>query len=177
MNAPEPVVLTAEDLPKLFSLFQKGVQTEVETGQNLKALLCEEWGLPVEYVTGRISTLFINGKPVDDLETVQIRAGVTLALSSAMPGLVGAVMRRGGYYSSLRSSISYHEGAQPVSHQRGRITVKLFNVLMGEMGGLLLQRGIWAGPADLEAIFPDSCQDRAAQGSIPVICPECGFNA
>ena len=35
--------------------------------------------------------------------------GDTLALSAAMPGLVGATMRRGGYFAGLRANISHRD--------------------------------------------------------------------
>ena len=155
MTVLNKIILTPENLPGLSPLFQKGVQVEIETGDSLKSLLCDQWGLPSDYVMGRISTLFLDGKPVDDLETATVREGATLALSSAMPGLVGAVMRRGGYYAGIRSAITYQEGEAPAGHRRGKITVKLFNLLISEMGDLLLEQGFWASRSDVEALLPD----------------------
>ena len=51
----------------------------------------------------------LDGKPVDDIGAALVQDGSTLALSAAMPGLVGATLRRGGAYSSFRSAITYHE--------------------------------------------------------------------
>jgi len=57
-------------------------------------------------VKEKISTIFLDGKAVDSPETALLREGSTLALSSAMPGLAGAILRRDGPYASLRSSIT-----------------------------------------------------------------------
>jgi len=45
-------------------------------------------GLDEDYVTQRISTIFLDGKPVDDIDTLLVRDGAVLSLSAAMPGLV-----------------------------------------------------------------------------------------
>ena len=107
-------------------LFQKGIRVDIETGCTVRSLLLDQWHLPPEVVTERISTLFLNGKPVDDMDEARVRDGAILALSSAMPGLVGAVMRRGGFYAALRSGITYHETTANVDVRNGSITVKLF---------------------------------------------------
>jgi len=141
-----------EVCPDLTLLFQKGLRVDIETGCTVRSLLLDQWHLPVEVVTKRISTLFLNGKPVDDMDEALVRDGAVLALSSAMPGLVGAVMRRGGFYASLRNGITYHETATKVDVHKGTITVKLFNLLIGELGPLFLQRGFRVFRRDL----PDS---------------------
>jgi hypothetical protein len=74
---------------------------------------------------------------------------MVLALSAAMPGLVGATMRRGGRYSSFRSSVTHREtGSQCVSG-KGFVQVKLFNLLMAELGPDMLARGIYMTASDL----------------------------
>ncbi len=77
---------------------------------------------------------------MDNLTTAIIRNGSVLALSSAMPGLAGATLRRGSIYASLRNSINYEEKNELTQKMDGVITVKLFNVLINELGPVLLQR-------------------------------------
>ncbi|OQX15922.1 MAG: hypothetical protein BWK80_40550 [Desulfobacteraceae bacterium IS3] len=120
--------------------FQQGVQIKIPTGCSLKTLLCEVWEIPQDYVTNRISTIFLDGKPVDDLEAAMIRDGSVLSLSAAMPGLVGAVMRRGGSLASFRSSITYAENENMPERKEGVITLKLFNLLIAELGEYLSQK-------------------------------------
>ena len=102
---------------------------------------------------GRISTIFIDSKPVDDLNTAVIEDGATLALSCAMPGLVGAVMRRGGLLSSFRSGISYSHTVKKDTLRPGCIRVKLFNMLIKELGPVFLKAGIEVDVADLDPGF------------------------
>jgi len=137
-------------LPCLSPLFQKGFRVEIETGCTLESLLCDQWELSAEYVQQRISTLFLNGKPVDDISTATVAEGAVLALSSAMPGLVGAVMRRGGFFSSLREGITYREIVRDGRTRRGIVTVKLFNHLIEELGPRFLSRGLFVNHFDLE---------------------------
>lgn len=140
-------------------LFQKGIRVDIETGCTVRSLLLDQWHLPPEVVTERISTLFLNGKPVDDMDEARVRDGAILALSSAMPGLVGAVMRRGGFYAALRSGITYHETTANVDVRNGSITVKLFNMLIGELGPLFLQRGFRISRQDLPDSIPSGSED------------------
>jgi hypothetical protein len=143
------IQLSPDTLQELALLFQKGIRVDIETGCTVRSLLLEQWNLPADYVMGRISTLFLNGKPVDDMDEARVREGAVLALSSAMPGLVGAVMRRGGFYASLRGGITYHETAADSGVRKGTITVKLFNLLIRELGPTFLRRGFRVSRRDL----------------------------
>jgi hypothetical protein len=125
-----------------FPVFQQGITVEAETGCSVKELLCGQLGIDPTYVEERISTIFLNGKPVDDCDTAVCGDGAVLALSAAMPGLVGAILRKGGFYTAMRSAITYRtQGADSV-RANGRIRLKLFNSIMGEAGPLVLRRGI-----------------------------------
>jgi hypothetical protein len=143
-----------DDSRLLVPLLQQGVQMEIENGCRLEDLLCRQWGLDRDYVYGRISTLFLDGRPVDDIESARVRDGAVLALSCAMPGLIGATMRRGGVLAGFRSSISHREAQQKAdAGAQGTITVKLFNMLTRELGPHLLARGIIAPRKALSALF------------------------
>ena len=157
---------------ELAPLFQKGIRVDIQTGCTVKSLLLEQWNIPADYVTERISTLFLNGKPVDDMDEARIREGAVLALSSAMPGLVGAVMRRGGYYASLRGGITYHETAADSGIRKGTITVKLFNLLIREIGPYFLYRGFRVSRRDLPDKIPAPPEGRdAPEGEVFIIAP------
>jgi hypothetical protein len=141
--------ISQDMLPRLSSVFQKGIRVEIETGCILESLLCDQWKLPRNYVLEKISTLFLNGKPVDDISSARVSEGAILALSSAMPGLVGAVMRRDGFFSPLREGITYREKAPENHVRRGIITVKLFNLLIRELGPRFLTKGFLVSQNDL----------------------------
>ena len=125
----------------------------------MKSLLCEQLGLDPEYIEKRIKTLFLNGKPVDDINSAIIRNGSTLALSAAMPGLVGAVLRSGGFFASMRSTISHREETAVERPQEGMVSLKLFNILLREIGPAFLGRGIWILGKDLQNFIEGKLDD------------------
>ena len=72
-----------------------------------------------------------------------VEEGATLALSAAMPGMVGSTLRKGGVFAGMRSQISHVTG-QPAHHDRQiRIKLKLFNLIAKEMGPAFLQKGVY----------------------------------
>jgi hypothetical protein len=102
------------------------------------------------YLTDRINTIFLDGKPVDNVNTAIVNDGSTLALSAAMPGLVGATFRKAGCLASFRGSITYREeSADEGVLNNGHMTLKLFNLLLREMGPQVLERGLWMNGDDL----------------------------
>lgn len=123
------------------------------------SLLSDQFGLPAEYIENRIQTIFLNGKPVDNMDTAMVRDGSILALSSAMPGVLGATLRRGGYYSQMRSQITHVEEAESPRQKDGQIIVKLFNLTIRELGPLFLERGILIDGEDLKDFFKGRLHD------------------
>lgn len=130
--------------PELFlPLFQKGFMVEIQVGLNINELLTDHLGLSPDYVEDRIRTVFLDGKPVDDFKRAIVKHGDTLALSAAMPGLVGATFRKGGSLAAFRSTITHNNIGSRVDIEIGYITIKLFNLLVKELGTLFLKRGIY----------------------------------
>lgn len=136
---------TAAFLPFL----QKGFYVEISTG-NLLEMLCRTCGLDALQVRQRIQTVFLNGKPVDDMATAYVQDNDCLALSAAMPGLVGATMRSGGVLAGFRHSISYRPEAAHSNEQGGVLSIKLFNLLIKEIGLRFLRQGILVKGDDLQ---------------------------
>jgi hypothetical protein len=134
-----------EHLQSFQELVQQGLGIRIEVGATVREVLCNQIGIDPEYVDQRIQTIFMDGKAVDDFDTAIVRDGATLALSAAMPGLVGAVMRKGGYYASLRHAITYEEGGEETRLQDGLITLKLYNMIARELGPHLLESGALVG--------------------------------
>lgn len=128
--------------PGFSLLLQSGFLVSVPECGSIRAFLTGPLGLSPEFIDQVIQSVFLDGRPVDDLDTGKVHDGCVLALSAAMPGLVGATMRRGGYYSCLRSGISHREGRTPAASGCGEITVKLFNLVASEVGPPLLACGI-----------------------------------
>jgi len=128
-------------ISRFFPLLQKGVVIRSRIGCSIATFLKEEIGATPETIE-KIQSVILDGKPVDDLETTYIQDGATLALSAAMPGLVGATLRRGGAYSSFRNAITHHETCGVSAQGEGSVQVKLFNLLMSDLGPDLLRRGV-----------------------------------
>ena len=142
-------LLTKTPLPTpLLRPFQRGAVVQVEVGHDLLTFLTKELGMNEDGIA-KIQTIFWQSKPVDDIAACVIRDGGVLALSAALPGLVGASLRRGGAWSALRDTISHQRGDGEEALKPGSITVKLFNFMLSEVGPLLLNRGIVMQPAEL----------------------------
>lgn len=151
--------LRPSDLPRFFPLCQQGFLVKVPGSGSIRIILCRHLGLAPEYLEGRIQTIFLNGKPVDEIDAAIIGPGDTLALSAAMPGLVGATMRRGGYFAGLRTNISHHDRHQAVPGGECLVKLKLFNLLTEELGPFFLEKGIWIAGAVLEKFLRSQPED------------------
>jgi hypothetical protein len=161
--------------PKLFEeflhLLQKGVKVTGRIGSSVLSFLCDDLGLSPEYVDKRIQTLFLNGKAIDNPDTSFLKEHSTLALSAAMPGLLGATLRKGSYYARMRNEISHQEQSQRITVHEGIVLLKLFNLLPAEIGPAVLARGIWLKGEELNQFLkglPDDvlgmCSEAKADG-------------
>jgi hypothetical protein len=140
-------------VPSFFQLMQRGFMVNARVRCSIKSLLCRQLGLIPKYLARRIQTILLDGRPVDEVESAVVKQESTLALSAALPGLVGATLRKGGYYAPLRSHISRSETASSQPIQEGTIFVKLFNLILKELGPTFLKRGIWINGRDLADFF------------------------
>ena len=73
---------------------------KVKVGCSISELFSGQFNISPEYFKDRVQTIFLEGNPVDDTRTAIVKDGSHIAISGAMPGLVGAVLRKGGFYSS-----------------------------------------------------------------------------
>ena len=148
--------LGKEILSPFSILLQKGFMAEVHSGLSIKNLLCEIFNIEEDYLEGRIQTVFLDGKPVDDVDKALVRHGSVLALSAAMPGLVGSTFRRDGVLAAFRSSITHQQEGQVPSGREGvAVWIKLFNLLVNEMGPQFLKNGIIVGKEDIRSALED----------------------
>lgn len=131
-----------EKLCGIFPFLQQGFYVITRSGASIGGMLQNQFGIHKEYIEERIKTLFLNGHPVDNVETAILRDGDSLALSAAMPGLVGAVLRRGGCLSPFRATISHRNDAGSFQEGDGTVQLKLFNLLIDELGPAFLQYGV-----------------------------------
>ncbi len=146
-------------------LFSSGVGIKTIQDIPLMDLLCRQLAIAPEYVAQRIQTIFLNHRAVDRTEQVIVPADAVLALSAAMPGLVGATFRKGGVLSAFREDISHHADAPSKGGmQETVITLKLFNLVAEELGPHLLSQGVWVDGGALSPIVSRI----AAAPSLPI---------
>lgn len=150
------LTLRIERLTAIYPLLQSGVRVPCRIGVTLEDLLVQQWGIDSGYVTGRITTMFVNSRAVDNIATTLVPDGAVVALSGAMPGLVGATMRRGGFYAAMRGAMTWREEAVAAGNVIGSVRVKLFNLLLGELGSGFLSRGIVLTAEELSAFFTEA---------------------
>ncbi len=156
--------VSADRLACFFPLLQKGFSIDVTLGRPIRALLRDQLGVPEPYIETRIQTVFLDGKPVDNIDTALVGEGSTLALAPAMPGLMGAMLRRGGYYAPMRGDITHRDDRVAPQVQKGRIVVKLFGTALRDLGPMFLVRGVQIDAGDLAKVMrglPDGCLDRS----------------
>jgi hypothetical protein len=151
------------------ALLQRGVAVRAAPGTSVHAFLTAALGLAPAYVERRITTVFLDGQVVDALEEAVLRDGSRLALSAAMPGLVGATLRKGGYYSSLRAAITHsrERGEAERSGDAALVQVKLFNLLLAELGPVLLARGVVLDPRETLELVEALGEEGAALRDVP----------
>jgi hypothetical protein len=143
------LTIAAGSLSRFLPLLGRGFTVEGAAGGSVEGFICRACGISPEYLDERVQTVFLDGKAIDDLRQARVRDGSTLALSAAMPGLAGAVLRRGGAYAAMRRQISY-EGAGPEEGREAiRVKLKLFNLVAQELGPGFLSRGIRVRGGDL----------------------------
>jgi len=133
----------------LNGVFRQGVRVEILAGSSIRQVIVDQLGIAENYLENRVQTLFLNGKPVDDVDAMRVSDGSILALSAAMPGLAGATLRKGGKYAAFRQQISLGSDSPIPDLLKGRMILKLFNQVAEEQGPVLLTKGIGISGDDL----------------------------
>ena len=144
-EAPTRITLTATpDVCEKFCLLTGGgFRIHARLGCSVRELLCGQLGVETEYLEGRIQTMFLNGQVVDDPDVARVPPGATIALSAAMPGIAGAMLRKKSRYAPMRSRLSYASpNLDPGPDVACDVVLKLFNLLQRELGPRFLRRGI-----------------------------------
>lgn len=134
--------VVADSIPLFFELLRNGFSADITVGCSLEHMLCNQMNIAPDYLRNRVQTVFLNYSPIDDLASAAVPDGAVISLSAAMPGLNGAVMRRGGPLSEMRRSISHSPEEICSQPFPGRVTLKLFNLIARELGSHFLTRGI-----------------------------------
>jgi hypothetical protein len=147
------VITDPSDAKTYLSLLQEGVAIRMQTGMAVRTFLCERLGLNPSYVSEQITTVFLNGTPVDDLDLALIRDGDRLSLSGALPGLAGALMRRSSVLAPLRGTCPDRRAPAPDAGREGTLWIKLFNTVLDDLGPGVLRQGVLVRPERLKEIL------------------------
>lgn len=153
------MVVRGDLIPLFFRLLSQGLAMPVEAGKSIRELLCGQLGIREKYLDERIQTIFLNHKAVDDLDSTIVEDESTLALSGPMPGLAGTILRRGGLVTWMRSPISNDETVSNAPKSTGKIYLKLFNMVVKELGPTFLQRGVWLKGKQLQGYISENFDD------------------
>jgi len=71
-----------------------------------------------------VQTVVLDALVVDDPDTATVRDGSTIALSAAMPGIAGCMLRKSSRYAPMRSQLTHdHRSAAPAADREGDVTV------------------------------------------------------
>lgn len=127
-------------IKRFSTLLQSGFFLETTQGVQLSKLLNGLPGFTEKYVKPRIETIFLDGLPADDLEQQLFGEELVIALSAAMPGLAGAIFRKGGVHASLRTQTAA-QSMQADSNTPIQLRIKLFNVIAMDRGADILSTG------------------------------------
>ncbi|MEF8889396.1 MAG: hypothetical protein V5A14_05070 [Desulfohalobiaceae bacterium] len=149
------LILERGRFPLLHPLLRRGFWIRASAGACLRDILIRDLGLSQEAVRDRIQTVFLDGEVVDDFDAVFPGSGSTLALSPAMPGLLGASFRKGGAFAGLRGSITSKGRSPEPDREIGELRIKLYSLLTGEWGNILLDRGIMAEAGQISALVEE----------------------
>ena len=145
------LLVDAHLVPLFFQLLGHGFKVDVRTGSSVKETLCSQLGIQEDYLAQRIKTIFLNARVVDDVDSAIVPTDATMALSGAMPGLVGAIMRSGGFYAPMRRQISHRKNLTASDPETGQVTLKLWNLVVKELGPTFLERGVWIEAAEIRS--------------------------
>lgn len=139
-------------------VLQKGFYVKSIVGIPVMEFLIQ-CGLDREYINSNIKTVFLDSKPVDNLENAIIKDNSILSLSGAMPGLVGAVMRIDSPFQSFRNTISYVATVDEnsfINKKTGMVAIKLFNTVLSDTAVLFLQKGIYIDGKTLLSLIKEN---------------------
>ena len=142
-------------LPKIemgvwMPLLGSGVGVTFTPGDTLKRVLRNRLMIRREYLEQRIQTILVNSRAIDDPGRVYPAHGDVVALSAAMPGLVGTTLKRGSHLAAMRREITLNSlNRTQKDPPAGIITLKLFNMVAAELGPRILTGRIMLKREDL----------------------------
>lgn len=139
----------------LVRLVQAGVFVPLARPRSVYVFLCSGLGVDDDFILSRIQTIILNSKVVDDMGGAWLLPGSRLALSAAMPGIVGAALRRNGLFARLREGIRCPVEERQEKEGSFWLELRLYNSMIGELALPLLACGFAVPEPRLpEALVP-----------------------
>lgn len=134
-------------LTRLATVLQSGFHILGKEGDSVSSLLGQIPGFTRSYIDDEIKTVFLNGDAIDDLESTLHGPSATIALAGAMPGLAGAIVRKGSPWGALRKTKSGDNTTY--SGATVDVLIKLFNTVAVDKGVALFTDSVCIGARDL----------------------------
>jgi len=135
------------ELSRLSTVLQSGFVERGRQGDSILSFLLTLEGFSEAYIEDEVQTIFYNGDALDDPDTRLGGESATIALGSAMPGLAGAIMKKGSICGAFRKKPAVSDIDS--SGDTVIVLVKLFNIVSRDRGPQLLKRGVRVGVEDL----------------------------
>lgn len=132
----------ADSISRYTTLLQSGVDITTAGIDSIQDFIEHLPGFSADYINNRVQTIFLNGTAMDNLAAPIAGDNPVLALSAAMPGLAGAILRRNSPHAALRTTKTQTAGASSDKRETKTVKVKLFNVIATEKGERLLAQGV-----------------------------------
>lgn len=143
------------------ALFRRGVGIRLHLGCSVRQSVCTELGVDPQYVEQRIRSIFLDGSPLDDIDTPKLAPGQTLTLGGGMPGLVGITLNRASPFCHFRGEIGWKgDKACAPEGSEGEITLKLFNMVAEDLVPALLSRGAIVESVDAAALLHECALEK-----------------
>ena len=146
------------------NMLSAGFSVMASAGCSINEFLSQDWGISEAYINDRIQTIFLNGKAVDDSKSATLQEGANLALSAAMPGMVGSTFRKAGFFAGMRSQISHVKDPLAQQDQQIRVRLKLFNLIAKELGPAFLQKGVHLEGGQFHSFLQHRSEELKAAG-------------
>ncbi len=130
----------------LLYVMQSGIYVPCAQTVSVEGFLLHNLGLDAVLLATQVQTVMLNSRVVDRMHEAMLVPGSRLALSAAMPGLVGATLRSGGLLANLRSGITFTAagGAAAPSAEPFVFELHLYNSLIPLLAPLLCAYGFFA---------------------------------
>lgn len=151
-------------LASLVRLAQAGVWVPLERPCSVYGFLHGGLGVDDAFILSRIQTILLNSKVVDDMDGAWLRLGSRLALSAAMPGVVGAALRRNGLFARLREGIRCLAAEREEEGGCFWLELHVYNSMIAALAQPLLTCGF----AVEEDRMPDPLRPLACEAPFPL---------